>query len=135
VLTDVAHPDPGRADAPGDHAADQTGGHVAGADKADDLLSHLVCPQGLAGRGPNRAVPIRIWVAPARMATSKSSLMPMESVSRPGIVLPRDDSVMASRRNAPAPRSALSGRGMAISPRSRSRGRVAITAARTGTCS
>ena len=66
-------------------AANERARHVAAADECNDFVWHgfdAECMRArLQARGPNSAVPTRTWVAPSLMASSKSPLMPIDSVS------------------------------------------------------
>src|SRR5579871_3711048 len=62
-------------------ATDQRACHLAAADHRDPRQGRLRGAHAGRPRGPNRAVPMRMWVAPSRIAASKSELMPIESAS------------------------------------------------------
>ena len=65
------------ADKFGDQGAD-TLGHIAAANQPD-LMVHS---ESFGGLAPNNAVPIRTMVLPSVTASSKSFVIPIESVSK-----------------------------------------------------
>src|ERR1041385_1980335 len=103
----------------GDQAADQRARHIAAAEKGDfhaGLSSRL--------RAPKIAVPMRTMVAPAAMASSMSSDMPIDRVSKPNRA-----ASSSYKRRIFAKSPAAPGAGIAMRPRRRRRGRRAIAAA------
>ena len=121
-----------RGGAARDQAADQAARHVAAADEGDAVVH--ADASVFVGRAPNSALPMRTMVAPSSMAGTKSSLMPIDSVSMP-------DAAPARRRTACASPECIAtarpcpdaGAGIAISPRRRNRGSAAMASARAST--
>src|SRR5215213_9792622 len=76
--THFHHGDGARVGALGDQPADQRRGHVAAAEERDPHAASF-CGE----RAPKIAVPMRTMVAPSVIARSRSSDMPIDSVSKP----------------------------------------------------